>query len=52
MGGLGAVALPEKAEPAVEKNSYSALSSYEAESMPKIIYVAWAKEIKMNTEEI
>lgn len=40
MGGLGAVALPEKAEPAVEKNSYSVLSSYDAESMPKIIYVA------------
>lgn len=39
MGGLGAVALPEKAEPAVEQYSYSALSNYDTDSMPKIIYV-------------
>lgn len=39
MGGLGAVALPEKAEPAVEQNSYSTLSNFDTDSMPKIIYV-------------
>lgn len=39
MGGIGAVALPEKAEPAVEQKSYTMLSNYDTDSMPKIIYV-------------
>lgn len=39
MGGFGAAALPEKAEPAFEQSSYSTLSNYDPGSMPKIIYV-------------
>lgn len=40
MGGFGAAALPENAEPAFEQSSYSALSNYDPDSMSKIIYVA------------
>lgn len=45
MGGFGAAALPEKAEPAFTQSSYSTqsnystLSDYDPGSMPKIIYV-------------
>lgn len=39
MGGFGAIALPEKVEPALEQNSYSMLSNFDTDSMPKIIYV-------------
>ena len=39
MGGFGAVTLPEKEEPAVERNSYAMLSNFDIDSMSKIIYV-------------
>ena len=39
LGGFGAAALPEKAEPAVEQHSYTMLSNHDTNSMPKIIYI-------------
>ena len=39
MGGIGAVVLPEKEAPAVERNSYAMLINFDTDSMPKIIYV-------------
>lgn len=45
MGGFGAAALPEKAEPAFTESSctaassYAALSNYDPGSAPKIFYV-------------
>lgn len=39
MGAVGAAALPENDEKALEQNSYSYLCNYDGDSMPKVFYV-------------
>ena len=40
MGAVGAAALPENEDAAQEQRSYSTLSNYDSDSMPKMFYVA------------
>ena len=39
MGAVGAAALPENEDAAQAQRSYSTLSNYDSDSMPKMIYV-------------